>query len=141
MVKFISICNDAMIYYFGWIDIRFDTESQNNSSGRPGGIHEIKTVIAEYERYIQLCLLKSFNGMDTLTISAFHNHDNSYSDEILALYQKIGELSPESYGLLFVRFPEDVNRNNEFFVYRLAKGSLTKHKDNLLSPCDMIIGN
>ena len=76
-----------------------------------------------------------FNGMYSLTISGLRNHRR---EEVIDLFEWLAENSPACYGLLYVQDGEDWRRGadyqNDFRVWRLAKGQLTEHADPFLSP-------
>lgn len=78
------------------------------------------------------------------TISSNHKSADFY--ELMDTYKKIIEIAPGSYGLIYMWDDEDGLRSwdkkkdedredNEFQVYVIKRGTITKVKDTFLSPC------
>ena len=129
-----------MVYYFGWIVLSIDLDNDNfTEQENKEMLHKVDILLEPIRKYLTLCERKQENYLETLFVSAAHNHDINYKEDIVSFYKSIGELAKGSYGLLYVRNPEDNEIGNEFIVFRLAKGIVTQHKDNLLSPCNPTI--
>jgi len=76
------------------------------------------------------------NGEAFLTVTRLTNHFSGVVQEILDLFMRIAVIAPGSYGLLYLHDDEDGNGwMNDFQVYVLAKGVVTKRRDPFLSPC------
>ena len=71
------------------------------------------------------------NDMTVLTVNGLRNHPQK---QVLALFEWIAEHSPNSYGLLYVNDDEHSDRDNEFVMWRLARGRLKEQSDPFLSP-------
>jgi len=130
-----------MILFNGWIEIsdnpsEMDFDKMNNSI-----IPKIEEMIKTHQYDNQSIELKRYNYAYFLIIGGGHNHDVGYSSDLKRLMIDIGELTPGSYGIVYVRFPEDDKLYNEFQVYKLAKGKFSIEKDTYLSPCVPIIEN
>ena len=131
-----------MIYYFGWIVLAIDNATEVPSETELNSmLSSVDDLLLAYRKNFQLCERRNQNYLETLFISSAHNHDIGYKEDVLNLYKQVGILALGSYGLLYLRLPEDEKINNEFLVYRLAKGVLTEHRDTLLSPCVPTIEN
>jgi len=77
-----------------------------------------------------------YNGKFIITTNG--NAKRAYRvPQLFSLFQKIAEIAPGSYGLLYIWDHE--SGDNEFAVWVLAKGSFKKHNDTLLSPCIPVI--
>ncbi len=129
-----------MVEYNGWFSINESLNGENEN--------EIISVALEIERFINfindsngLIVLKPMNGKYYLHIGGYTNHRNQEIEEVFSLLNFISEIAKGSYGLLYYRDDEDKNKNNEFIIYKLAKGKITKEDDNLLSPCNPKIEN
>ena len=81
--------------------------------------------------------LQRYNGCDSLFIAGQHNHRAS-GEYVFDLFRWVAKNAPGSYGLLYIRDDEDMNRGanfaNEFRVWRLCRGRLTEESDPFLSP-------
>lgn len=126
------------VEFKGWVSI--------NNNRDEGSYDDLKKVIIQLNAFIdslglkhQLCEIRSIGLMDILLIGGVYNHDNGYSDALLSLLNKVAELTPLSYGLVYVRRPEDEFAWNDFKVYKVARGSVTIENDPFLSPCNPII--
>ncbi len=75
-------------------------------------------------------LVKS-NNQTTLLFSGCRNH---FYGEPLEVLEWIRENAPYSYGLLYSLDDEDRENHDNYIVYRLARNTLTKFNDQLLSP-------
>ena len=76
-------------------------------------------------------LRRTGNGMIVFTSHGLRNHR---FQPIIDVFSWIGENLPESYGLLYVHDDESEVHDNEFRVWRLARGQLTELDDPFLSP-------
>lgn len=130
-----------MIYYFGWIVLSLDSENDDDFSEvqHRQMLNDVDALTAPIKQYQMLCERRAQNYLDVLFISSAQNHNIGYKEDVLSLFEQVGKLASGSYGLLYMREPEDSVFFNEFCAYRLAKGILTQQKDNLLSPCDLVM--
>ncbi|MBS1774395.1 MAG: hypothetical protein JST82_16175 [Bacteroidetes bacterium] len=128
----------SMVCFFGWIVLHMD-DSDSVEQDETEMFFALEALLLPYKKYFQTCEIKQQNFINTLHVSSVHNHDNGYSDDVINLFREVGKIARGSYGLLYLRLPEDSELNNKFLVYRLAKGILTEHDDNLLSPCAPVI--
>jgi hypothetical protein len=71
-----------------------------------------------------------------------HGLRNHRYEPVIDLFRWVAEELPHSYGLLYVRDDEDhgreANYDNEFRVWRLARGRFEELADPFLSPCNPI---
>lgn len=74
------------------------------------------------------------NGVPFLHLAGEPNHCGTWGTAILGIFERVGQIAPGSYGLLYVRDDESNQYPNEFRVFRLARGQVTEHPDVLLSP-------
>ena len=134
---------NGMIDFNGWIEISMNIDPDLDSMDDGDLKHfftEMEPHIMEFNNYSnQFMDYRALNGNKNYFLSGSHNHVLSYFDDLIALYQLIGKMAPGSFGLLYVRLPEDPIYWNQYRVFRLAKGVLTEHEDRLLSPCQLTI--
>lgn len=78
--------------------------------------------------------IKVKNGEYYIEFSHFTNHKGSDFTELFSLFENVGKIAAGSYGLFYMHDDEDETDYNNFQVWRLAKGEITKFTDNLLSP-------
>jgi hypothetical protein len=124
-----------MVTYSGWIDIVFDIEEENISAK----LKQVKRFMQEKNLMQRNAEIKTINGGYFLQVIGLTNH---YSDEIkdtLELFTLVAQTAMESYGLLYIRDDDNDAKYNEFEVWRVARGQVTKFKDTLLSPCNEVI--
>ena len=124
-----------MYEYHGWANIRENTfsieEDEDNISSIIESIRQYISSLKWNSGLLDICPV---NGEYHLILTGFSNHSYVEKD-IINLYNFVAEISPGSYGLLYVHDDEDMNGNdNSFSVFVLTRGSLRRHKDPFLSP-------
>jgi hypothetical protein len=93
---------------------------------------EVEIAKAQTEGWTHLQLARELNWAGAvLTVAVCRNHRG---DAVIDLFRWIARNGRDCYGVLFVRDQESAH-DNEFRVWRLARGSLTEHSDPFLSPC------
>ncbi|NOU74272.1 hypothetical protein GC098_23230 [Paenibacillus sp. LMG 31458] len=118
-----------MFEFHGWIVLRYhthDTSEDLQDKAYTKFVNYLKVVDSE-----GLSNIKRRNGLDSWVISGLHNHCTSY---VLEIYKWVSENLPGSYGLLYIHNDEDIEDNNKFIVWKLARGIITRETDSLLSP-------
>lgn len=75
-----------------------------------------------------------------MVVLSVHGLRNHAYESVATHFQWIAAELPESYSLLYIRDDEQLDRENQFSVYRLARGKLDRFDDKLFSPCIPIIG-
>lgn len=82
-------------------------------------------------------LHEDLNGLrHVLTSNGVCNHR---LEPLFELFEWLAENGPGSYGLLYFRDGEDEEDDNRFRIWRLARGTIDKTWDHLLSPCVPVI--
>ncbi|MBA3741876.1 Imm7 family immunity protein [Sporichthya sp.] len=71
------------------------------------------------------------NGSWRLHLSGLRNHRQQL---VVDLWQRVGELAPASYGLLYIQDDEDPAHGNEWVAWPLRRGSTRAEADPFLSP-------
>jgi hypothetical protein len=128
-----------MIEFNGWITINMhanDNLDIIDGSDLAQFFIEMEPLISAFNKYPSRFIERKRNSfIDTYFVSGFHNHVLTYFDDLITLCNTIAKKAPGSFGLIYVRFPEDSNSWNKYRVFRIAKGVVTEHEDTLLSPC------
>ena len=125
-----------MFEFHGWITLRVD-DSDDADIGvlrarEELAIEQLDAAIREHCDDISLFEIKrTSNDLLVLVTHGLRNHADR---GVVSLYRWIAENLTNSYGLLYVHDDEDPVHDNEFRVFKLAKGKLSEHADPFLSP-------
>jgi hypothetical protein len=126
-----------MFEYHGWVTVwEGSSESEDDSALREINCREIEAAIKEYKDDMCRVELYHQNGSPYVRLDGNRNH---YKSWVLDLFKQIGQIAKGSHGLLYIRDDENPEYENEFQVWRMARGKVAKMKDTLLSPCDPVI--
>lgn len=127
-----------MFEFHGWINLRYHTHDTNEDL-QAQAFEEFKNYILQ-QKIEAIYMIKRRNGLDSFVITGLHNHYGNYVENI---YRWVAAKLPGSYGLLFIRDDEDMkageDNTNQFIVWKLARGVLSKEADRYLSPCISVI--
>lgn len=96
-------------------------------------LDEIRRLLEEFGDY-GLVDLRPPNGTYFVHIAGMPNHRGGHGTASIQLLRDIGRAAPGSYGLLYTLDDEHPVHDNEFRVYRSARGEVTEHADPFLSP-------
>lgn len=119
-----------MVEYHGWLTLHDDTPEDD----RIWEINrEVRAKIAEMDADNRILGMKVVNGSHMAWFAGLTNHRSADIEEVFDLLDFVARRAPGSFGLLYLW--DDAEHENEFRVWRLAKGKLTEHRDELLSPC------
>lgn len=122
-----------MFEFHGWASLRYHTHDTNEQL-QEQGVQDFLSYLDQVDTS-NLCHVHRYNGQDSFLISGMHNHRASYVTEI---FDWIASRLPGSYGLLYIQDDEDSGESwdheNEFIVWKLARGAVTREKDPFLSP-------
>ena len=127
-----------MIEAQGWISISL-LEHEEETTSLENVIVKINELVKPFKQFNQYFEVRSMNGSYVLFIGLNHNHNISYDKDVYNLLKEIGKIANGSYGSVYMRFHDDEYKNNEFQIYKLARGQVSVEKDNLLSPCNPTI--
>lgn len=123
-----------MVQYHGWISIHQSTDRENEDS-LDEIVVAIKKEIDKMNAPNRLLVLRPINGIYVLHMAGITNHWSQDVDEAIELAKFISENAKGSYGLLYLHNDEDTSGlDNEFVVYKLARGTFEKLQDQSLSP-------
>ncbi|AWP27264.1 hypothetical protein AWU65_25190 [Paenibacillus glucanolyticus] len=128
-----------MYEFHGWATIQ-ENPAEIDAGQLDAIIQKIQLKITEFAWGSGLLSLNAANGSYYLHVGGFTNRKGVEADEVVSLYQLIGEIAPGSYGLLYTRDDENTEGfDNEFRVSVLARGRLQEQHDPFLSPCIPVI--
>jgi hypothetical protein len=127
-----------MVEIHGWITLRY-SDYHSEDVEQKNFVYAFKQFLLKHCEWVlndpddQIGKLTNRNGLDCFTINVQHNHPGSpfYPLDIFAW---AAEHSAGSYGMLYFHDDEDPTHDNEFQVFVLKRGKLTKVKDLFLSP-------
>jgi hypothetical protein len=126
-----------MFEYHGWVTVwEGSSEAEDDSALRESNCRDIEAAIEKYKDDMSRVELFYQNGSPYVRFDGDRNH---YKSWVLELFIHIGEIAKGSHGLLYIRDGENSDYDNEFQVWRMARGKVDQMKDSLLSPCDPII--
>ncbi len=130
-----------MIEYHAWATICPDAEQlERGETSVERVVGAVLDAVAARKDYFAIVDAKVINGQGFLWAAGQANHRGSVIQGLLDLFEEVGRLAPDSYGLIHVRDDEDSRGfTNEFRVWRLAQGRLEEFSDVLLSPCIPVI--
>ena len=128
-----------MFEFHGWATIRVPGagDSDIRPIGRGPEVEAIKRVRAAindaHDEFSLLEVHQTGNGQTVLIAHGFRNHR---FEPVIELFRWVAGQLPSSYGLLYVRDEEEeaAGRDNEFRVWRLARGRFEQLADTFLSP-------
>lgn len=120
-----------MFEYHGWITLRSTAEAVEDEP--PLRLAEIQGLLSALAGHGSTDL-RQINGWYYVHLGGDTNHRGTRGAEVIGLFTKVGHLAPGSYGLLYVHDDEDPGHESNFRVFRLVRGTVTEHADQLLSP-------
>ncbi|MEV6107026.1 Imm7 family immunity protein [Streptomyces sp. NPDC051940] len=121
-----------MFEYHGWITVRETAVDDDDDSRLWQVVDELRLRIAQTASPYLLDL-RWMNGEPFIHLGGHSNHRSS--PDPVGLFEDVAKVAPGSYGLLHIRDYEDPVHGNEVRVLRLARGTVTRHTESLLSPC------
>ena len=121
----------VMFEYHGWAVVRDDTHSHDEARLRRTA-EELQEVIGEFGDGSGVTDMRWINGTCMVW---FAGHPNHRHDCVFGLFRWLAQRAPGSYGLLYVWDDESHGFENQFRVWRLARGLVLEMADSFLSPC------
>ncbi|MEQ9264015.1 MAG: Imm7 family immunity protein [Balneolaceae bacterium] len=119
-----------MTEYHGWISIPIDPDEREETIQK---IDLIKDYLKEIDHPHRILIHRPMNGEYYVSLAGRRNHRSEF-EGIEKLLEMLSLNLPEAYGLVYL-FDDESEWDNEFIVYRLARGKISLHEDKLLSPC------
>lgn len=128
-----------MIEYYGWVRV-LDNSYESDTTELLRVTEEVESYTRKLEDDNRILKMKWINGRCVLCVAGSTNHKTADVTDIIRLFEIISVISPGSYGILYLLDDEDSQgKEDEFQVYRIAKGQMTLQKDYLLSPNSTMI--
>nr|WP_275116260.1 Imm7 family immunity protein [Aliiroseovarius subalbicans] len=126
-----------MIEYQGWATIREAfCEEKEDEAALAMIASKLETLVGELaKRALCEATFRNINGALRLSVMGFRNHASGDWPDVMALFEWIAANAPGSYGTLSCHDDEDAEgRENEFQLFVLRRGTLTRSHDPHLSP-------
>ncbi|GLY36530.1 hypothetical protein Amsp01_025540 [Amycolatopsis sp. NBRC 101858] len=121
-----------MYEYHGWVTIQATASGDDDAALLERLVDRVQRAIRDAGGF-DLVDLRWSAGMPMLHLAGFDKHGGP-GLELLDLFTRVGELAAGSYGLLHVWDDQDTEHDNEFRVYRMARGQVTEREDPHLTP-------
>ncbi len=121
-----------MFEYHGWVTIQATASGDDDAALLERLVDRVHRAIRDAAEF-DLVDLRWSAGIPMLHFGGFDKH-GAQADELLTLFTRAGELAPGSYGLLFTWDDQDTENDNNFRVYRMARGQVTEREDPHLTP-------
>ncbi|GAB3139236.1 immunity 7 family protein [Amycolatopsis stemonae] len=121
-----------MFEYHGWVTIQATSSGDDDPALLERLVDRVHRAVRDAGAF-DLIDLRWSEGMPMLHIAGFDKHGGP-GLELLDLFTRVGELAAGSYGLLHVWDDQDTEHDNEFRVYRMARGQVTEREDPHLTP-------
>ena len=122
-----------MFEYHGWVTIQATASGDDDAALLERLVDRVHRAIRD-ARDFDLVDLRWSAGMPMLHLGGFDKHGGRLGPELLDLFTRVGELAPGSYGLLHTWDDQDTENDNNFRVYRMARGQVTEREDPHLTP-------
>lgn len=124
----------VMFEYHGWITVQHSAGDGDDTSALHDIVERLRRRLDDLASPY-LADLRWMNGVPFLHLAGHPNHRSPDVDQFFALFAEVGEIATGSYGVLYARDDEDPGHENEFRVFRMARGEVSEYPDPLLSPC------
>ncbi|RZQ62130.1 Imm7 family immunity protein [Amycolatopsis suaedae] len=122
-----------MYEYHGWVTIQVSADESEPDGLLDRAVERVGRLVREFAAP-GLVDLRWANGVPVLHLGGVLKRPSTLGPELIRLFARVGELAPGSYGLLYVLDDEDFGHDNEFRVYRMARGQVTERADPFLTP-------
>ena len=123
-----------MFEFHGWANLQYHTQYEVVSHNEEKTIQRLRKFIKDTDAE-DVCFIRNYNTLDSLVIDGMHNHRREY---VIEIFKWIADNIPGAYGILYINDDEDSyrenNYENEFRVWKLARGKLEELDDKYLSP-------
>lgn len=128
-----------MVTIFAWMEIRatyLDEDLHPEIDEK--NIYDTVDGLIKHLKYNELELTEK-NYTRYIQFSVMENHKTEKSQEMVDLFTEISKIATGSYGLLYIMDDEDELYDDEFRVLVSRKGKCEWKKDELLSPCSVML--
>ncbi|KDN16798.1 immunity 7 family protein [Amycolatopsis rifamycinica] len=121
-----------MFEYHGWVTIQATASGDDDAALLERLVDRVHRAIRDAAD-VDLVDLRWSAGIPMLHFGGIDKH-GAQSTDLLTLFTRAGELAPGSYGLLYTWDDQDTENDNNFRVYRMARGQVTEREDPHLTP-------
>ncbi|KFU81046.1 immunity 7 family protein [Amycolatopsis lurida] len=122
-----------MFEYHGWVTIQASPSGDDDAALLERIVERVHRAVRDFGD-ADLLDLRWASGVPVLHLGGMDKHGTAIAPELVDLFTRVGDLAPGSYGLLHVWDDQDPDHDNEFKVYRMARGLVTERGDDHLSP-------
>ncbi|QRP45920.1 immunity 7 family protein [Amycolatopsis sp. FDAARGOS 1241] len=122
-----------MYEYHGWVTIAATASGDDDANLLERLVDRVHRAVRD-ARTLDLVDLRWSAGMPMLHLGGLDKHGGAIAPELIETFTRVGELAPGSYGLLYVWDDQDPDHDNEFRVFRMARGLVSEHSDTQLTP-------
>lgn len=122
-----------MFEYHGWVTIAATASGVDDAALLERLVDRVHRTLRDAGT-LDLVDLRWSSGLPMLHLGGLDKHGGAISPELLETFARVGELAPGSYGLLHVWDDQDPECDNEFRVFRMARGQVTEQRDPHLTP-------
>lgn len=124
-----------MFEYHGWATVRSSPGEEGDEGLSASLLSGIETLLTGLNEGPGLAHLQIANGDTQISLSGMRNHRSGQGDQVIETFCRIASMAPGSYGLLYVWDDEDPDADrNEFQVFVMGRGKVTRQADTFLSP-------
>ncbi|MFD9888581.1 immunity 7 family protein [Amycolatopsis sp. NPDC059027] len=122
-----------MFEYHGWVTIQATASGDDDAALLERLVERVHRAVRDADM-VDLVDLRWSAGMPMLHLGGLDKHGGTIGPRLLELFTRVGELAAGSYGLLHVWDDQDTEHDNEFRVFRMARGLVNERPDTHLSP-------
>ena len=125
-----------MFEFHGWATIRVPDPNIDPATRQrleAVAVARLREAIARADDQFSLFDVRQ-TGNELIVLYA-HGLRNHRFRQVIELFRWVAAELPESYGLLYAHDDEAEGQENEFRVWRLARGTFEERADPFLSPC------
>lgn len=122
-----------MFEYHGWATIQATASGDDDAALLERLVERVRRAVRDAGEF-DLVDLRWSAGMPVLHFGGCDKHGGTLGPELLELFTRVGELAAGSYGLMHIWDDQDPEHDNEFRVYRMARGQVTEQSDVHLTP-------
>ena len=137
------VCEHWEMYcVHGWFVLQLNAYGDSDDAKAAANVKQIRKQLDDlFLGANALADVRNSNGMWLLSLAGYQNRPRENARAIEALLERVGQLLPGSYGILYESDDERVEPpgRNAFRVRVMTRGTLTEHEDPFLSPIQWII--
>jgi hypothetical protein len=128
-----------MIDFNGWVRLALSTDGEGEDNVL-SAVQALRRLVDGIRGPATFPFLQARNGSYYLHVTGNANHNGLDWAETDELLQEVAGRFPGAYGLVHLRDDEDPQGNdNAFVVYVVRRGTVERHPDSFLSPCNLVI--